>query len=308
MWQIGSGDEDRPYDALMVDHDFVAIGAGWEGEWRPDRYSSDRAIGQFAQKEVDRQLVIVKRGRRRACAIGVFGPYQFVEDLDDIEGWELQHVRRVRWLHTTAKSFDRSVFGIGKFSRCNDPQVHKWVKAVVGKGPLDPPDPAVLRDLPNPGARLPEGELDPKLREVAQRASSWLRHYWGNEPFGCQPTESELIAHITVPLLVALGWPPERVAVGWRFTDVALFSAIARTDSNCRAIVEAKRLEAGLARARDQVDRYAARVGHPVTVVVTDGLRYELAYPDKRTVYANLTRLREPAREFFDALRCPMSR
>jgi hypothetical protein len=32
-----------------------------------------------------------------------------------------------------------------------------------------------------------------------------------------------------VPFLRALGWPPERIAVKWRYIDVAVFRSLPRT-------------------------------------------------------------------------------
>lgn len=46
------------------------------------------------------------------------------------------------------------------------------------------------------------------------RAKKWheLTWTWG---FSSVPTESEVLTHITVPLLAALGWQPEHIAIGW---------------------------------------------------------------------------------------------
>ncbi|MDW8470210.1 MAG: gamma-glutamylcyclotransferase [Burkholderiales bacterium] len=48
----------------------------------------------------------------------------------------------------------------------------------------------------------------------------------GTRKFGKSPSEDEMIAHFVMPLLRALGWPPERIPVKWRHVDVAVFSAL----------------------------------------------------------------------------------
>jgi hypothetical protein len=50
------------------------------------------------------------------------------------------------------------------------------------------------------------------------------------------------------PLLRALGWPPERITVKWRYIDVTLFAALPRTPENSHLVIEVKRLGAGVDR------------------------------------------------------------
>jgi hypothetical protein len=57
-----------------------------------------------------------------------------------------------------------------------------------------------------------------------------------------------LIVHFVTPLLRALGWPPERITVKWRYIDVTLFAALPRTPENSHLVIEVKRLGAGVDR------------------------------------------------------------
>lgn len=45
-------------------------------------------------------IVVLKMGLSQIRAIGLVGNYEHVEEFNDIDGWELGHARRVRWLHT----------------------------------------------------------------------------------------------------------------------------------------------------------------------------------------------------------------
>ena len=104
--------------------------------------------------------------------------------------------------------------------------------------------------------------------------------------------------HFVVPFLRALGWPPERIAVKWRYIDVAVFMNLPRTAENCHLVIEAKRLGAGVEGALEQAKAYVNALGIPRDVIVTDGIRYRM-YASGRgfepVAYANLVRLKKPS-------------
>jgi hypothetical protein len=105
-----------------------------------------------------------------------------------------------------------------------------------------------------------------------------------------------------------MGWPPERIAVKWRYIDVAVFDRLPRVPENVRFVVEAKRLGAGVEGALEQAKGYVESLGVLRDVVVTDGIRYRM-YSGERgfdpVAYANLVRLKQSAIELFDRLKKP---
>jgi hypothetical protein len=103
----------------------------------------------------------------------------------------------------------------------------------------------------------------PPSAEALSRGREWSDRTWKGD-FGAQPSEAEIICHVTVPLLLALGWPREQIAIGWHYRDIALFSEMRRAPETCRFVIEAKTLGEGLGFARKQVDRYAREYGHAV--------------------------------------------
>jgi hypothetical protein len=111
------------------------------------------------------------------------------------------------------------------------------------------------------------------VRNVVAEVNDLHALFWDRERFGDHPTEDELVAHFVVPLLRTLGWPPERIAVKWRYIDVALFTALPRTPDNCHLVIEAKRLGAGVEGALKQAKGYVQALGVPRDIVVTDGVR-----------------------------------
>jgi hypothetical protein len=308
VWQVGSGDDARPYIKWMRDNQLVAIGPGWAGRWPSTGYGSGAYVRRFAEKPCEGDLVVAKQGRHTALAIGVLGPYDFSSDLDDIEGWDLCHFRRVLWLTENEHHFGRAVFAVDRFSQCHDTDVLAWVKRSIGDSPLDPPKVESLPPLETAGPRLNPQTLDPELREVIELARWWQDNAWGEAFAGRPPREIELLTHVTVPLLRALGWPPQQIAIGWRYADIVLFSEESRIDEHVRVIIEGKRIGQGLRWAEGQAERYAGKLGHMVDLVTTDGLRYKLVRPGNDDRFeANLPKLRASAEKFFDALRYPMS-
>jgi hypothetical protein len=155
-------------------------------------------------------------------------------------------------------------------------------------------------------ARLPElpaeepllDDMPDALRGIVAQAADLVPLFQHVQSFGEPPSEDELIAHFIVPFLRALGWPPERIAVKWRYIDVAVFQALPRTTENCHLVIEAKRLGAGVEGALQQAKGYVEALGILRHVIVTDGVRYRMYAGDlgfEPVAYANLARLKKPA-------------
>jgi hypothetical protein len=113
-----------------------------------------------------------------------------------------------------------------------------------------------------------------------------------------KPSEHETVAYLVVPLLRALGWTPQRMAVEWNRVDVALFERLPRRDENLCAVVEAKKMDDSCLNAMSQALGYAETRTECHRLIVTDGLRYGVyTRPDgddfRLYAYFNLTRLRK---------------
>jgi hypothetical protein len=230
----------------------------------------------------------------------------YLNQFDDVNGWDLQHARRVRWTRLPQDyTFDSAVFGANP-SRCSrtwSDEARTYAEKFV-KSP-----PTAWQDAPLPPLPAEEpanGEVPSALRDLVAQAQDLSALYWDRERFGEHPAEDEMIAHFVVPLLRALGWPPERIAVKWRYVDVSVFTALPRTPTNCRLLIEAKRLGAGVEGALQQVKDYMTQLGTARDVMVTDGIRYRL-YDGRRdfapVAYVNLIRLKASASELFNRIR-----
>lgn len=106
IWQIAAGDTNRRYQDVLLDWDVVAMGPGDAG-WYPEHVSLDAgfsahqvlALQQFCGQMTAGDIVVLRLGTAEVYGVGeVVGDYLWLDDFGDIDGWDLQHVRRIRWL------------------------------------------------------------------------------------------------------------------------------------------------------------------------------------------------------------------
>lgn len=312
VWQVSGGPRTRSYVDTFLRHGVALIGPGDAGPWEPGR-SDDEFNGSFVRRFVtalvEGDAILLRSGQSSICAVGlVAGGYEHLSCFDDVKGWDLQHARRVRWCPLPVEyELEGKVFGANppRLSRIRSEEVARYVARFLNSPPIEWQD-ARLPDLP---AEVPElVEIPAAQRAIVTQAADLYSLLWDRERFGEHPTEDELVAHFVVPLLGSLGWRPEQIAVKWRYIDVALFTTLPRTPESCHLVIEAKRLGAGVEGALEQATGYVAHLGVRCDVMVTDGIRYRL-YAGERDfepiAYANLARLKEPARRLFELLRRP---
>lgn len=312
VWQISAGPASRSYAGVFLKHGVALIGSGDAGPWTPDRDDGEfegSFVRRFASEITPGDVVLLRTGIATIVAVGlVVGGYQYVNAFDDVNGWDLQHARRVRWCRLPGEyTFASPVFG------ANPPRCSRvWHEEVIDFAERfikSPPTYWQTAPLPELPAEEPPLEHVPDaLAGLVAQATDLIPVFQDREAFGDLPSEDELIAHFVVPFLRALGWPPERVAVEWRHVDVAVFRVLPRTPENCHFVVEVKRLAAGVEGALEQAKGYVAALGLGCDVVVTDGIRYRL-YTSSRgfepVAYANLARLKRPAAALFAHMQRP---
>jgi len=304
--QISAGPSSRSYADIFLKHGVALIGPGDAGPWTPERDDDEFEGGfvrRFASEVSDGDVVLLRTGIATIAAVGlVAGGYQYVNAFDDVNGWDLQHARRVRWCRLPEEHvFGGSVFG------ANPPRCSRvWNEEVLdfaGRFLKSPPTHWQTAPLPVlPAEEPPLDEVPSGLVGLVAQVADLVPLLWDRQAFGEHPSEDELVAHFVVPFLRAVGWPPERIGVKWRYIDVAVFRALPRTPENCHLVIEAKRLGAGVEGALDQAKGYVEALGVPRDVVVTDGIRYRM-YACQRNfepvAYANLARLKRPAAALF---------
>ncbi len=309
VWQVSSGPVDRPYAELFLEHGVALIGDGNTGPWSKGTDRCEKHVCRFAEDLRIGDLLLLRSCIDTVIAVGlVAGEYEFLDTFDDVQGWDLCHARRVRWLRLPEPfHFDQGVFGAHprRIAQVRNTEAVSFARSFLVSG-LDRWQEAPLPPLPSP-----EPELDSvpeELRSIVGLAHDLHGLYADEDGFGVRPNENEMTAHFVVPFLRALGWPQEQIGVEWKRVDVALFSAFPRNPATCRFVIEVKKLDTGLDKARRQAESYAEGLGSSCDIIVTDGFRYHLFdhNPHRSQVaYANLVRLKQSSLALFERLRFP---
>jgi hypothetical protein len=312
VWQISGGQASRPYAELFLKYGVGLIGPGDAGPWKPERDDDEFEGGfvrRFASEVQVGDVFLLRTGISRICAVGIVASeYIYLNQFDDVNGWDLQHARRVRWCKLPEEhTFTTPVFGANptRCSRTWNEEVLDYADRFLNSPPTNWQT-AALPELP--AEEPPLEDVPTAVQGLVAAAHDLVPLLWDRQTFGEHPSEDELIAHFVVPFLRALGWPPERIAVKWRCIDVAVFQALPRTPENCHFVIEAKRLGAGVEGALKQAKGYVAALGAPRDVVVTDGIRYRMYSCQgvfEPVAYANLGRLKQSAADLFARMKRP---
>src|SRR5215472_5632662 len=101
IWQVGAGVSGCPYDEVFIKYGLALIGPGDPGKWSAERSDDDYDgawVRRFATEPRVGDVVLLRIGSDRVVAVGVIASdYQYLEQFDDVHGWDLQHARRVQW-------------------------------------------------------------------------------------------------------------------------------------------------------------------------------------------------------------------
>lgn len=329
IWQVAAGDTNRNYADLCLNWDVILNGPGSEGAWpkcqqalRETRGVSSRKITdiqRFAEEIADGDLVVLRMGTTDVLGIGtVIGSYEWNEEFGDIDGWDLEHIRRVKWLWRydgEPQRFDTYTLKLGDTVQImNSQPVIDWISALsIDQKAVERP----LVELSTPSKDSDWNEISEYLfdqgvasnaienltEEIDEliRISKWYQRTGG-------PSEAETVAYLVVPLLRALGWTPQKMAIEWSNVDVALFSMLPRNDDHLSVVVEAKQKDRSCLNAQSQALTYAEQGERSLCsrLIVTDGVRYGVyfkqdgAFRNEPQAYLNLTRMREE----YPLLRC----
>src|SRR5437667_9927906 len=102
VWQIAGGPTGRSYTTVFLRHGVGLIGPGDPGPWKEGRPDDDfggsSSVQHFASRAQPGDLVLLRAGNSVVRAVGLIaGDYQYLPQFDDVNGWDLQHARRIRW-------------------------------------------------------------------------------------------------------------------------------------------------------------------------------------------------------------------
>lgn len=289
-WQIAAGEGARDYSDVFLQYGVVLMGSGHPGSFleHPENYKGrkgwQRKIVALAEGLKPGDVVILKRGygsTGQVVAAGhVTGGYEWFPQFDDVEGWDLQHGRRVTWVKEPQP---RSVDGLarGTISRVNKVNPKKAADSLLEKGRQVEtgkiPQPAndiseedLVYNLIENGLRPADAEAVIRAIFHVRRLASWYLYS------GQDLSEHEIRTFLIIPLLLALGWSEQRIKIEWRQTDISLFRDVFKKGTAPHVIIETKRMGTGLGYAEVQVANYAERFPQCNMLVTSTGGRYQL--------------------------------
>jgi len=291
-WQVAAGDGGKDYSGVFLKYGVMLKGPGDPGEYfRNKQYYENtyksNDITVFAEEVKAGDIVVLKRPSGKlweVLAVGtVKGDYDYLPVFGDMEGWDLQHCRYVEWVKP--KSVTR-IPGLtrGAFKRVNKQSTIKTIVNVLKSGiPLTP------TRIPEPPKKLNDEDLidiliDHGLRpkdaedftQTIHRIRRLVKWYCNN---GEDVKEHETRTFLIVPLLLALGWPEQKLKIEWNNIDIAFFEkpySEKNENNECIIILESKKLWEGLDYATSQASTYASKYPKCKTLIVSDGCCYKL--------------------------------
>jgi hypothetical protein len=318
-WQQGGGDGDRVYCDICFKYGVILNGPGHAGELTDavvkkmegkvtPRKISDLRRFCFGMKDGD--IVVLRVGTKEIHGVGIIvGNYVWNNIFSDVDGWDMQHCRRVRWLWKAEGNIKPKIFPVytlkqGDTTQKLDSQaVVTWIHSLG----LDFNNIHTLPTLPSDSDKeIKIEDISDYLYEKGVAGNSiktlvdviddlhMIAKWYKRSPV---PSEFETEAYLIIPLLRALGWTPQKMAVEWNRVDIALFDKLPREDGNLIAVVEAKRKDNSCLTAFSQAEEYSKNKVRCNRLIVTDGLRYGIFTKDgdqyKRYAYMNLTEFKE---------------
>jgi len=329
VWQIAAGETGRDYTKLFLDYDVIFMGPGNPGSYDKQIYNAlveqgliskniATQLRQFCTEVKDNDIVLLRLGSQ-AKAIGLIKPamrrYFWTEIFDDVFGWDLQHAQKVIWQHHLTDYLQKIQKSKGlfyqrgpTFSKVHrlEGQLQELFKQCKHRDlkPLPSlPKPLTLEELGTElfSKGLPNEDVD-KFILAIQRQRRLAKWYRENRAQSKKPAEHEVVAHMILPFMLALGWSEQLLAVEWNRIDLAAFSCTPRKKENVCLLCEAKEYGHGLqnktfSQATDYVNKL--KLDNCKRILLTDGARLYLyqrqkenSWNDKPVGYLNINSIR----------------
>ena len=311
VWQIAAGDGSRDYADIFLQFGVVLVGPGSEGSYFENKKIYDDTehwayrsfLPTIAEQMSTGDLVILKKPHGRQweiLAVGVIdSSYIHCETFDDVDGWDLQHCRRIKWKKPISQVIISGLRRGTLYPVYKQPPINA-AKQIWSSGEEVKSDeiPQYEREITvdelidsimEAGLSVTNSELIAntiwKLRRIAQ----W--YSWHGTHVG----EHEIRTFLIVPLLISLGWAEQKIKIEWNNIDVSVFDVPYSQKSQPVLLIETKRLGDGLLYALNQAQQYAQQYPTCKFFIVSDGIRYKLYEKDNGSwVYSAYMNLMSP--------------
>lgn len=305
-WLIAAGDALRDYSDVFLRFGVMLVGSGDSGSYFENRkaYSEIDRVRRFAEEVQPGDVVILKRGVRSIVATGIVDEredsYFHSEVFGDVQGFSIQHGRYVTWYKPDEEVL---VSGLarGTLTHTYKSHIQQFAERIIHENTALTSD-----EIPSPAENVDDEELIDYLIMHglgSGQAEEVIRAFWRvrrlgrwYEYEGEDVSEHETRTFLVVPLLLALGWPEQRLKIEWKQLDIAFFKSNYSPDANPMMILESKRLDRPLFGAEKQAKNYSKKFPHCNKLVVSNGIRYLLFVKKKNEwlpkAYLNLLKLR----------------
>jgi hypothetical protein len=309
VWQVAAGDGSRDYSDIFLKFGVILMGPGSEGSYfenigaytNPESWVYRPFLKPLAESVSKDDLVILKKpsgGRWEVLAVGkVVSEYIHCETFSDVDGWDLQHCRKVEWKTPTSTTIIDGLrrgtfFGVNKEEPINEAN-RIWSSGLPVISELIPPtEPEITVDelidsiMVFGLSATTAGVIADTIWKL-RRIATW---YSGH---GSGVGEHEIRTFLIVPLLISLGWSEQKIKIEWNNIDVAVFNKPYSENQKPILLIESKRLWDGLLYAPSQAAQYAKQFTSCKLFIVSDGIRYKLYELEadnwKYTAYMNLS-------------------
>ena len=282
VWQVAAGESKWDCSDIFLDNDVMLVGWGGFGPYgsrrfrkaakRPNNSSGIGTVTRFATAPRARDIVLLRSGHR-AVGIGGLGRqgYSYDPAFGYVHGADMRHTQRVIWRHHLQAPLSRLQKRKDLFADC--PRMSTFTQ-VRHPGILRRIKPLIVR-CRGPGRRLGQigGTQGMSMSELKRalcargfprdRATAVCRTVRESRELirfyerGFDTSEHEIVAHIVLPLLRALGWENKRLGVEWQNMDVVGFDRA--TWKSPLMVCEAKHLYRNLEGVIRQPMQYCGR-------------------------------------------------
>lgn len=297
IWQIGSGNDTRPYDDLCLKFGIAMVGPGRFGDVRlPEsvqqcKDEGENDWGSYLCEVKKGHFIILRRGKKKILAVGeVTKEYDYSNLLSDVHGWDLQHYIGVEWyVPNNPIEFSGTPLAQSTLARVYSDEVIARISAEEftqyggGKNDLSklklPAEIAtnnVADSLVDYGIRIQDAENISKTIERIIKLAHW---YTQND---YEVLEHEIRTFLVIPLLISLGWSEQKLKIEYNNIDVAIFSKPFKGNykESPNIIIETKRFHDGLYYATEAAKYYAKEYKPCNLLIATNGYRYKLYEKD----------------------------
>lgn len=297
VWQVAAGDGSRDYADIFLKFGVILVGPGSEGNYfenrsiydDPNHWAFRPFINTIAEQLRKDDMIILKRPsgyQWEILAVGkVESEYVHNETFGDVDGWDLQHCRIIRWKTPLSKTLVSglrrgTLFGVNNQTALDEAEkVWENGQAITPERIPDPVDEITVDELIDSimerGLPVADSENIANTIWKLRRIAKWYTKH--GEDVG----EHEIRTFLIVPLLTSLGWAEQKIKIEWKNIDIALFDKPYSENSRIRIIIESKRLWDGLLYAPAQAEDYSSNYSSCGLLVVSDGIRYKLYRKEK---------------------------